>query len=469
MHNYGLAKNKIIATFTENFSDFTSTFNNYGIKISVGNDLIHEEFPDFDGVGNLTEETLLEEERFSQPALNMSSEQNLRGQVKCCSHLLTQVCLVDADRTLIPCAFYHKIRLSIMGKCSALWNSSLKSESAETIMKVLGCQLTLPSASRWNSLHESLWDLLMKLDKLNETMNQLGLPVFSEIEFEFMEEYVNIFHPITRALDRLQNDKDCFYGCLLPTLLAVHKKLNALVTKPLKHCQDLLIAVSNGFKEQFSSYLELDQSSETKAAILATISNPRFKMKWITINSVLNTSQVKNRVQELLVNAVKDNMKPNWPPERFQHTDSALDACSDDFSGSGNAFNCTQKSLVNGEAGSSQNCSSLRFQRVCNPPDRSSDDFFDYDLEAVTRNCSQDSAELEVLQYLADESSSVKLLEKFTGIKRVFVKFNTALHSSAPVECLLSLAAIHNAPKTNRLSDQLLSYFSFLKGNSNFF
>ena len=65
--------------------------------------------------------------------------------------------------------------------------------------------------------------LLKHKDKLNDVVIALTLPAFREVEMKFVEEYAMMLQPIAVALDRLQSDKVCFYGCLLPTLLAVEK------------------------------------------------------------------------------------------------------------------------------------------------------------------------------------------------------------------------------------------------------
>lgn len=43
--------------------------------------------------------------------------------------------------------------------------------------------------------------------------------------------------------------------------------------------------------------------------------------------------------------------------------------------------------------------------------------------------------------------------QTFPGIKNVFIKYNTPLPSSIPVERLFSYASITNDPKSNQLSD----------------
>lgn len=83
-------------------------------------------------------------------------------------------------------------------------------------------------------------------------MSRLELPIFKSHELDFLEEYCECF--------RLQGEKGCYYGQLLPTLLTVQNKLNAIESKVLKYCNPLYAAIDQGFKKRFSQYLSLDPS-----------------------------------------------------------------------------------------------------------------------------------------------------------------------------------------------------------------
>ncbi len=47
-----------------------------------------------------------------------------------------------------------------MEKCNELWNSAGRPKSAEVIQEVLGHTLTRPGPTRWNSLFDSLKNIL---------------------------------------------------------------------------------------------------------------------------------------------------------------------------------------------------------------------------------------------------------------------------------------------------------------------
>jgi len=123
-----------------------------------------------------------------------------------------------------------------MGKCSALWNKAGRPKSAEVIKNGIGCCMKTPCVTSWNSLYDCLTLLLKHRSKLNDLMSRLELPIFKSHELDFLEEYCECLGPIACAIDRLQGEKGCYYGHLLPTLLTVQNKLNAIESKVLKYC-----------------------------------------------------------------------------------------------------------------------------------------------------------------------------------------------------------------------------------------
>jgi hypothetical protein len=61
--------------------------------------------------------------------------------------------------------------------------------------------------------------------------------------------------PVAQALDVLQSDADCYMGILLPTLLALKKKLNATKNElKLKSMISLVNALLGGIHRRFGSY-----------------------------------------------------------------------------------------------------------------------------------------------------------------------------------------------------------------------
>ena len=69
----------------------------------------------------------------------------------------------------------------------------------------------------------------------------------------------------------------------------------------------------------------------------------------------------------------------------------------------------------------------------------------------------------EIDLYLCDKDKTLSMLDRHPAIKSVFLRYNTALPSSAPVERLFSAAALVLTARRNRISDKLLGYLLLLK------
>ena len=64
---------------------------------------------------------------------------------------------------------------------------------------------------------------------------------------------------------------------------------------------------------------------------------------------------------------------------------------------------------------------------------------------------------------MKDPDKSMEMLDRYPQVKALFLKFNTAIPTSAPVERLFSQAALILTVRRNRLSDTLLEIFILLK------
>ena len=61
---------------------------------------------------------------------------------------------------------------------------------------------------------------MSKRYKLTELMTSLDSLSFKESDIDYLEEYVKVvLCPLAEALDKLQGDKECFYGSLMIQIL----------------------------------------------------------------------------------------------------------------------------------------------------------------------------------------------------------------------------------------------------------
>lgn len=421
----GISYKSVTATVTDNGSNFVKAFKVFNVDLPLEEETADIDAEILDFVEDLPVEGMIDDEEdeleFISPSNDSeSSEISLPKHVRCASHTLSLVCTTDAAKALNKSAAFSKISHAAMGKCSALWTSAGKPKSAEMIQEHLQCQLRYPCPTRWNSLFDSITMIVSKKDSINQCMRALSLPPFKEAELEFLDEYITVMKPIATSLDRLQSEIGIFYGDLLPTLLSTHMKLLHLETENrLRQCVPLLQAVIDGFRKRFDNYIRLDPS--VNDAIMASLCHPFFKLRWLTLvkESPFRKEELVKIMQEKLVSFVK----------------------------------------LNRDKGEEDNQASSNSRKSSD----SSENFFLFD--GPTTKSSVCDCEVQSLNFLRDTTSGLESLNLYPTIKKTFIRYNTTLPSSAPVERLFSFAGMIHTPKRSRLSDSLFEKLVFLKGN----
>lgn len=221
--------------------------------------------------------------------------------------------------------------------------------------------------------------------------------------------------PIAAALDVLQGDKEACLGFVLPTLHKLKSKLNAV---PLTMTKPLHAALLAGIDKRYG---HLFHDSEF---LIATTSHPKFKLNWV------ENPEGKLRCSMLLKTAVDETQN---------EADIDRTAASADTSGTSHGDESTTATST------------------------TSDDFFG-DFETT-----QAEQEDQHFRYLNDTSREINMLDKYPRVKAVFIRYNTTLPSSAPVERLFSNAALILTKRRNRLSDSTFEQLLLLKINRNLF
>jgi len=151
-----------------------------------------------------------------------------------------------------------------------------------------------------------------------------------------------------------------------------------------------------GLERRFDKELKLSGAASDK--IIGAISHPYFKLRWLTDDK-------KERCRELFIQACRQG-------------EPVLDSSE------------TPQSQILYDA----------------------DDFFDYAAPSL-RDATVNAVEKECINHLSDTDTELKMLSKNTRIKTVFMKYNTTLPSSAPVERLFSTAGQIEVSRRNLLSD----------------
>lgn len=247
-------------------------------------------------------------------------------------------------------------------------------------------------------------------EKLVQLMKKIGVPHFKENEIEYLEEFCVIMKPIAMALDQLQGENNCYYGQLLPTLFSLKHRLKTLSEQNLHYFSLMVPKLCNSLVKRFTLFFQL--SPEVNEAILATCFHPNFKMRWLPTTT---DATEKIKIQNLCANALE-----------------TLELASNDSSSTTNDDD---------------------------------DDFFVFSSPNNAQQREKSSVRLELNHYLSDKSKSLDSLDNYINIKNLFLRFNTSLCSSAPVERLFSFAGFIQNPRRSAMSDKQFEKLIFLKGN----
>lgn len=76
--------------------------------------------------------------------------------------------------------------------------------------------------------------------------------------------------------------------------------------------------------------------------------------------------------------------------------------------------------------------------------------------------------EADIMKYFAETDNSINILNKYPLIREVYLKYNTTLSSSAPVERVFSQSLLIFTPHRNRISDGNFEKTLFIKINRKF-
>ena len=414
---------------TDNCSNFSKAFGGIGFKVdesrdgeflSITKDIRMEAKPytfESEADPEICKEAMKDNQRESQndDALKSIPEEQdpgLQKQEKCKSHVLSLVCTQDMKSVIYP-DHHKRLHDSAFAKATALWNECNRPKSLELTTEVLGKRLVTPCITRWNSLYDSLKSLLeFSLNLINDSLKKLKLAVFNDDELAFLNEYCKVLAPIAAAIDKWKEEANCYYGFAIPVIRQVRGDLQKIAAMDLKYNFPLVEGAIAGIEKRLKSLLE--QSDDVTDALIATASHPFFKLKPI----------VKKRRGEIKQKLIEEAQK------------HAL----------ASGHNFTKQEVRDGYF------------------DFESDD--ETDMKSQSDNADKQSkASIQVLKFLDDPDKSIGLLQRYPIVKEVFLKFNTPLVSSAPVEKLFSFGSISLGGRRESLSDQDFGKLALIEAN----
>lgn len=130
-------------------------------------------------------------------------------------------------------------------------------------------------------------------------------------DFQYINKYLRCSKPIAEALDIIQGEKNMYYGVLLPCLVSLRKKLQKLNKEPLVFCKKLAEKYLESVETQFSEFFDVS-SKVSQNAVVAAMSYPRFKDKWLACINIEYHSRIKSVFKGAVVKEIHE------APESFQ-------------------------------------------------------------------------------------------------------------------------------------------------------
>uniref|UniRef100_A0A3P9H755 HAT C-terminal dimerisation domain-containing protein n=1 Tax=Oryzias latipes TaxID=8090 RepID=A0A3P9H755_ORYLA len=237
--SFGLL-NKVVATVTDNASNFVKAFKTFPPPESDEDEKEEEE--------EEQEDVLFTDIAEALTSVSDEGHITLPPHYRCASHTINLISTSDVEKYLTSSPATKSVYRVTIAKCTALWTKASRSTvAAEQVQEVSQRKLLVPSSTRWNSFYDAVSRVAeIPMNELNNLCNKLGIKCFNEKEYQFMHEYCIAMKPLTAALDILQGD-ECPYGALLPTLEILMMKslsLKDLLTKMTADLPDVIVKVS---------------------------------------------------------------------------------------------------------------------------------------------------------------------------------------------------------------------------------
>ncbi|CAD6220035.1 GSCOCG00011541001-RA-CDS, partial [Cotesia congregata] len=402
--SFEINQDKVVATITDNGSNFVKAFKCCGINVD-------EFFPrDLESEEEIVSE---ENEWAEKQPLEKDEvdelERTLPVHIRCASHTLNLVAITDAMVSIKSSKSLEMSYNKMIERCTSLRKPLSAPKKWENVKEILGKSPKRPVPTRWNSLYDALIQLFGLKEKILSNVQTLVNKFFYQCVLlcfkRFMEEYCRCLQPIAQAIDVLQGDQTASYGHLLPTLIITRKKLLACKDLRFHYCQKLISGLVGAVEKRFKNIF--DVVNEGKTAAVAAASHPMFKLRWLSHLSKEAQDNVMKAIQDAIISF------PETPDNQPQQLETS-----------------------------------------------STDDFFNFedDLSITAASTSvitnPSPAFINFVKFTAETRTDFQILNFYPTVREIFLKANTILPSSAPVEGLFSYATMFDLPKYNKLTNQ---------------
>lgn len=329
---------------------------------------------------------------------------------RCASHTLELIVTEDFWQAVSQgpmCQLHY----STMAKVYAVWNKchhlQVGMDSAEEIGKMA---LVVPAVIRWNVEYCAVQKIVSLSEReLTELCARLEVPRMQPEEMAFLKEYVTVFHPLAFALELFQAEQKCYLGLVIPTILSLKNKLNEQkdsATYLSGVINAIVVAIDLRFQDLFTS---------TEAKI-ATATTPQFRLLWMA------ASDREEMCAVLATEAAQMDPGTITEPNTSRSSSHAIET---------------------------------------------EDDFFSYGSVKPAIQIQQRGVMEEIRKYVEGTGKSLECLQDFPRMKQLFLKYNTTLPSTAPIQRLFSQKGNLVTSQRNFLTDDYFERIQLLRYNSN--
>lgn len=230
--------------------------------------------------------------------------ENLPNHIKSPTHLFELIGMEEAHKALHDLR-YSEIHQSAFYKFGALFEHAKCPGLMEKPASILNAIfIHPPTGSKVIEIYNSVSNLVTcDYQSLNEILAEMGVPVLTQLDINFLKEYALILEPVATAIEYLQKN-NCYYATLLPMVYSMKDNLIDVTNSgQIQMCQPLLAAILNGVIQHFDHLFDFSRE-ESKPAIIATCTHPYFKMRWL--KGDLKTPTNTNSILDILVKSAKD-------------------------------------------------------------------------------------------------------------------------------------------------------------------
>lgn len=333
----------------------------------------------------------------------------LPKHIRCMAHTFNLICVTDFNNGLEGFAEFHSLFKAVLKKCSTLWNGQNQSNiKADIIKRELGKLLKTPGATRWNSLYDSISDLNEHLcNNFNKLESACQLIRIAMFTSNEKPLIKNICMAFQPIAIALDKiQAETSCGIAIPIIKKVISHLSTASDD--EFLQTMKQILKQATERRFRNVLNY-QFFQCAAAM-----HPLFKIKFIQkyYHSHVNTKQ-KLKTE---YNQICEEIQIETPPPNSQ---------------------------------------------------TSSFSFWESDDEDVYQTPNTHPLEI----YWNDPEKNIEILKKndFKAAKILFLKYNSALSSSAPVERLFSISKHVLCPERSSMTDEHFQQQLLLKIYSLFF